>query len=101
MAGISPSGTHAAPLPPPPEPPAAESNGGGAAADDDFNTSPVLDLLPMGVCSDRVVLSAERNNLIDAADVVAATASRLTGNDLFREQKYPEVRAGAKHLSRW
>jgi hypothetical protein len=42
----------------------------------------------------RRVQGADRTPECDPADVAAAAAARVTGNDLFREQKYTEVRLG-------
>ena len=36
-----------------------------------------------------------------APDPVAATAVRVAGNDLFREQRYPEVGPGVSHIAHW
>jgi len=43
----------------------------------------------LGGCSDRVEPRAHQE--LPADKIAAAAAARVAGNDLFREQKYPEV----------
>jgi hypothetical protein len=48
---------------------------------------------------DRVEPPAHLDLLKD--QIAAAAAARVAGNDLFREQKYPEVGPSIKHTSVW
>ena len=49
----------------------------------------------VGESLDRVELAAHLDLLTD--QIAAAAAARVAGNDLFREQKYPEVGPSLQH----
>jgi len=53
-----------------------------------------------GGSSDRVELSAAHQDFLED-QIAAAAAARVMGNDLFRDQKYPEVGSGIIQSTLW